>query len=699
MKQLKSFIFFYIVFLIQQTDLHSQESYCKNLGFELGNFTNWVGYTWVYSTDEPDINTSKVMGIVGRRHTIMTDTNEYDINTGNELRKIPPGYKFSARIGDAITNSDYSPRCWEQCLRYTMTIDSNNALLVMKFALVLQYASNHSKITEPRFRLTLYDKNGVTIPDCANYDVYSSNEDIKGFHTYIPSDGQDTVPVQWRDWTTVGANLLKYIGQTITIEFMSADCTKHFHYGYAYFVAECHPLCITVNYCADDSIASLVAPEGFETYSWTNSSGTTIDTLRTIYLINAIEGATYSCRMTSATGCTVNLQSIIARYIPKVDFNSYMIDCNSNTVQLNNFSLSTHGSLSYLWDFGDGNISTEKNPRYTFITSGRHQVTLNLRNPPSNCIDKLTKEVESFSPPLVGINGDSTYCPGLSVFIKAYGAYDYTWNNGLKTDSIEITAPGGMYWLIGRSSTGCVSDTNFEFVSEEPDWEFLAEGDTIVCEGDSIELKISGALNYFWNTGDTTNSIIVATTGKYTGIGANKRGCEKSKTFNVLESPLPLTDFFVTPAQLDSKNNQIISEIPTESDVKYIWNMDDGSTETGSTVHHTYNITNSVLAYTIKLTAINKFSCVDSAFTIIDIVPFVPNVFSPNGDGINDIFMPDIDLHIFDRGGLLLYQGTSGWDGTYNGKSANPDTYFYLITYSDRNQQEHNKKGYITLVR
>ncbi len=694
MKENKSFLLCCLFAIFIQIPVHAQNSYCTNLGFELGNFTNWVGYTWLYSTDEPQINTSPAPGFVSRRHSIISDNTAYDENTGYLLKKIPPGYEYSCRLGDEIISSDQSPRCWQQSLRYTMTIDSNNVLLIMKFALVLEYADDHSEITEPRFRLTLYDQN----------DVFASNSNIKGFHTYTPEPDpndqhHEVDPVQWRDWTTVGANLMKYIGQTVTVEFMSTDCTKHYHYGYAYFVAACHPLCITIKYCAGDSIASLIAPEGFEQYSWTNSSGTIIDTMQTLDVTNPVEGETFSCKMTSATGCTVTLQSTIAKYIPKADFSSYMIDCNSNTVQLTNSSTSTHGSLLYSWDFGDGNTSFVKNPRYTFSTSGRHNVGLLLTNPPSTCVNFLTKEVESFSPPLVGIEGDSTYCAGLTYYIKAYGAYDYTWSNGSKVDSIEVGAPGGTYKLIGRSSNMVCSDTNYITVTEEPDWEFLAEGDTILCEGDSITISVSGAVTYYWNTGDTLNSIIIGTSGKYTGTGSNKRGCEKSKTFNVVEYPLPNVDFTTSPSTIDSKHNMLSCSMQAEPDVTYAWDMGDGATETGSTTEHEYNISNSTPDYLISLTATDKVGCENTASGYIDVIPFVPNVFSPNGDGINDVFMPDVDTEVFDRNGLSIYKGLGGWDGKYKGQIVDPDTYFYTVYYTDRNELKHTKKGYITVVK
>jgi gliding motility-associated-like protein len=675
----------------------AQESNCENLNFELGNFTNWVGYTWRYSTMVPSINTSKVKGIVSRKQTIISDTTAYDANTGYALKKIPSGYLYSARLGDAIVTGDENPRCWNQSLDYTMTIDSSNALIVIKFALVLQYASDHNATNEPRFRFTLFDQNGDTIPDCSNYDVYSSNKNVAGFKTYTPLGSED--PVKWRDWTTVGADLSKYIGQTITIELMASDCNQRYHYGYAYVVAECHPLYITVNYCAGDSTACLTAPVGFENYNWKDSTGAIVDTSQILNLSDPQEGAVYNCVMTSATGCTVSLQSTIAKYVLNADFSSYMIDCFSNIVQMVNLSTTTHGTISSSWDFGDGILITTTSPRYTFATSGMHTVTLVLANPPSTCVDTLTRDVESFSPPLVGINGDSTYCPGLSVTLNAYGAYEYTWSSGSTADSIEVSAPGGDYWLVGHSSTGCISDTIRRSITEDPDWSFLSSSDTTFCYGDSLTLSASGAVDYYWNTGDTVNAIIVTYSGTYLVTGANARGCEKSVTFHVIKYPLPLADFDVSSHHVDSKHNQIACGIPATDSVQYLWNMGDGSSETGSSVQHAYQISDTILSYTVALTATSLNGCAESSCQIIDVTPFIPNAFTPDEDGINDLFMSGIRLKIFDRNGLMLYEGTDGWNGRYNGQSVNPDTYFYLVSYDDSKGKLHEKKGFITLIR
>jgi len=698
MKICKSILLFFLVSFLNCIPLHGQNT-GKNLDFRLGNFTNWVGYTWRYSNEHPTWTTSPVPGNVSRRQTIMSDTGEYDKNTGYALRKIPKGYKYSARLGDEIINSDpVNSRCWNQSLRYTMKIDSSNSLLILRFALVLQYIASHREIDEPRFKLTLYDSQGNIIPDCSNYDVYATSRYVKGFKMYTPPGS--SIPVMWRDWTTVGVNLMKFFGQTITVEFMSADCAETYHYGYAYFIAECQPLYIKVKYCSSDTEANLIAPIGFERYRWTNSSGTLLDTLQKLKVAVPEQNSTYNCTMTSATGCVVSLHSTVLKYIPHADFSSLMLDCNSNTVQFLNNSTTNHGALQYNWYFENENMSVLREPAYTFSTSGMHRVTLILLNPPSACYDTLTKDIESFSPPLVGITGDSTYCPGLSTWIKAYGAFDYTWSSGSKADSIEVDDPGGTFWLLGRSSTGCVSDTIYKPVFEDPWWDLVRLGDTSICGSGTVNLSASGAEKYLWDNGSTNDTISVSAPGIYTVIANNPRGCEKSITFTVSAYPLPATEFSFLPDVLDRKNYFLDFIIPSQTDVMYSWMMGDGSSYgPGSTIHHDYNLSNDSLFYLITLVATDAHNCTDTSIKYVDVIPFIPNVFTPDGDGINDVFMPDFDLEIVDRNGMKIYKGNSGWDGRKNDKPADPDTYFYLINYKNSNEKNITRKGYLTLVR
>lgn len=695
----KLFIIVVASIILTNSSAFAQEKGCENLNFSLGDFTNWVGQTWRYSTDVTSINTinSKSTGIVNRRQTIMTDTTAYDANTGYKLKKIPSGYKYSARLGDQINSStDSNPRCWEQSLRYTLDVDSSNALLIIKFACVLQYASDHTALMEPRFKFTLYDQNGNQITDCSNYDVYSSSTMVSGFQTYNSSSYND--PIKWRDWTTVGADLLPYIGQSITLEFMSADCTGRYHFGYAYFVAECQSMNITVNFCETDAEASLIAPDGFETYTWKDSEGNVVGNSQTLTLPDPVEGSVYNCELTSATGCTVTLSSTLKRYNPVAKFTSDF-DCTTNTVQFNNESTCTNGTIQYEWDFGDGATSTESDPKHTYNTFGPKTVTLLVKNPPSTCVDTLSEVIYTFERQKVGVAGDTSMCPCEKTIIYGKEAYSYLWSTGATTDSIEVSTPG-TYWVIGYSQDkSCSSEPDSVVIKQSPVWDFSVDGNPYFCFGGQTKLNGNGAKSYYWSTGQLADSITINQAGTYTVIGTNEYGCQITKTIQVNQIALPKTDFSLSSQTINVKNSTITASIPQEDNVTYTWNMGDGTTLTGNPVTHTYTVDNSTSKYYVTLTAVNNYDCQNDSAQKVAIVLFIPNVFTPNGDGKNDLFMANVDLAIYDRNGLLLYKGTDGWDGTYNGKKADNDTYFYYLKYIDLEGNERQNKGFIMLKR
>jgi gliding motility-associated-like protein len=264
---------------------------------------------------------------------------------------------------------------------------------------------------------------------------------------------------------------------------------------------------------------------------------------------------------------------------------------------------------------------------------------------------------------------------------------------------IEIADPGGTFWLIGRSGTGCISDTIFKTLTVEPDWEFLTHADTTICGKRSVILSASGADSYLWNNGTTNDSVTVSSPGKYILRGANRRGCMKSAIFNVMQYRLPAVDFSVLPDALDSRHNKLTCIISAEPGVQYAWNMGDGSSETGPGVQHEYSISKNSQQYKVTLNATTEYGCTDTSFIIVDVFPFIPNVFTPDGDGINEVFMEGFELEIVDRNGLKIYNGNAGWDGRYNGELADPDTYFYLIFFNDNKQIIQSRKGYVTLVR
>ena len=689
---------------------YADSSYCDNLNFSHGNFDNWVGQTWTYSSLGGIYTTSPIAtGIITGRQTIISDTSAYDINTGYQLKKIPPGYSYSAQLGSTAIHS------LDESLAYTLTVDSMNALFIWKFAVVLQ-DPNHIPIQQPFFKISLEDAHGNPISSCSEYEV-SAAGNIPNFQTYVApqsvvntwNEGNSAVDtIVWRNWTAVGANLLPYYGQQVTIKFTAADCTPGGHFGYGYFVAECHSLQITVDYCNSDTVATLTAPDGFSSYVWTTPDNKSISG-QTLSIPNPSQGAQYQCTFTSVMKCDVTLSCTIAKYKPIAAFNSYMVDCNSNTVGFNNLSTTTKGALAYSWDFGDGTSSTATTPQHTYLTSGKHKVTLAVSNPPSSCTSILTDTIESFSPPLVGLSSpNDTICQRSNTgILNAHGAWYYQWStnptNLQDTTSAQTRLPVGTYWVIGRTKYGgCSSDTIYQTLYSEKDWQCTITGDTLFCQGDSTTLTATGAASYLWNTNLTNKSINVKEGGTYSVVGTDTRGCQRSASLKTEEVPLPSVNLSLSSTNINNKYNQVTYSIPQQPDVNYLWSFGDGTTSTLSSGIHDYIITGESAIDTTSLTATDQYGCTNKSSKIVEEEPFVPNVFTPNGDGHNDYFMPDYEMQLFDRNGILLYTGTinsKGWDGTYNGKKMDPDTYFYILHYVDAMHQLQTKKGYVVLVR
>lgn len=722
-----------------------------NLGFERGSFKGWTGYTWIYNSNTVTSTAQDVIYTANgdttgnatvnspdyhRRQVIISDTTAYDVNTGNKLKKVPTGYKYSARLGDEMKTSDPNPRGWEESLQYKLKVDSTNALLILKFACVLEYAADHTTTVEPRFKLTLYDSSGTAFSTCTDYDVYASSGTVKGFQTYNASSNKafDSGIINWRDWTTVGADLSAYKGQTITIEFMAADCKQRHHFGYAYFVASYQPMKISTDFCGTSDTAKLTAPTGFESYKWREMStqkivntDTTLSTLA-VPMMNK-DSVIYHCIMRSATGCVDSLSTTILKYKPTASFTSKMIGtCTADSVQFTNLSTTNRGTLTYLWNYGDGTTDTvsAKTHLHHYTTSGHHQVTLTAYNPPSTCSIDTVKDVESIDVDLVTLKTEKdSICIGSSTGeLIASGAWSYKWSldstaTTLDTLSIKSGLPVGTYWVIGYNSTyNCYSKKHSVHISEESDWQAAIKGTNWFCTGDSTKLTASGwfsdagnnagsaksPLTYLWSNGATTDTIAISKAGTYSVTATDLWGCSRSASDTLRAIALPLVAFTASPTTINPKHNTVDCSIPQESNVVYTWNFGDKTASVaGNPVSHVYNQSLPTGIYTIMLKDSDIIhNCINSATTDILMEPFIPNVFTPNDDGYNDYFMPYYEMNIYDRDGILLYSGTKesvGWNGMFKGQRVDPDTYFYILHYTDYNNRPKTKKGYVTLTR
>lgn len=378
MRQLLLFVLFIT------SSVFAQQSSCPNSDFESGTFNGWQGGIGNCCP----INISNT-SIVNGRHTIMTGTGT-DPNTCGNVTVVAPGGVYSARLGNDNTDSE------SEKLTYVINVTPSNALFIYKYAVVLE-DPGHLPAEQPRFQISVLNSAGNLIdPVCGEYTVVSGSN-IPGFQTCNGT-------IRYKDWTTVGLNLTAYIGQTITIEFATGDCSLGAHFGYAYVDAYCSPLQISSTYCTGSFAAVLTAPIGF-TYLW-NTGATT----QSINVNNPNAGLTYTCQLTSVTGCTVNISTVLTLFDPVADF-SITNTCYDNAIFANTTQLPFGTILdTFHWDFGDGTTSNIENPTHTYTAPGNYNVTFTISNT-LGCSNTTTYPVTVYSAPTANVSySSSAYC-------------------------------------------------------------------------------------------------------------------------------------------------------------------------------------------------------------------------------------------------------------------------------------------------
>ena len=197
----------------------------------------------------------------------------------------------------------------------------------------------------------------------------------------------------YSDWRTVGVDLSPYIGQTVRIKFETWDCGLGGHFGYAYLTAKCGEMKIEANACIPGNPVTLTAPEGFS-YKWLPSGETT----QSITISNAKLGDSVTVEMTSVTGCKKNLKRAVFSY-PTADFVMDAKTCIDIPTQFTDMTGSP--SNTWNWNFGDGTISTDRNPIHTYKKEGTYMVTLFVKTE-SGCEDSVSKSI--YVCPNSGIN-------------------------------------------------------------------------------------------------------------------------------------------------------------------------------------------------------------------------------------------------------------------------------------------------------
>ncbi len=295
------------------------------------------------------------------------------------------------------------------------------------------------------------------------------------------------------------------------------------------------------------------------------------------------------------------------------------------------------------------------------------------------------------------------------------GAYTYSWTptGGNGSSATGLTA--GTYTVTITDSSGC-SNTQTILINQPSAIVVTGTGGTI-CPGECINITANasggtGNISYTWNPGNLSGSTVnvcPTSTTNYTVTATDANGCTKTAVATVTVNPKPTAAFNANPSSGQIPLNVTFTNT-SSGGTSYTWTFGDGSGSSSQNTNHTYVSSGS---YTVKLVVTNSNGCKDSIMVTIiaeDLSTLiVPNVFSPNGDGYNDLFtintkgMKDLYVEIYDRWGLKMGSFSDlngGWDGkAASGKDAPEGTYYYVLKAHGNDSKEYDLHGYLMLLR
>jgi CHU_C Type IX secretion signal domain len=255
------FLMMLIASMVMPSRLSAQSS-LENIEFEKGNFQNWKIYAGSIAIENNQnvVTMNEVSKPISGRHTIISNKNLVDQYGGFHL--IPPaGGNYSVKLGNNATGAQIDGISYV----VSVPIDQPMFTLTYQYAVVLE-DPDHEPFEQPRFVARVKDVEKNEYIPCASFEFVATSS-LPGF-----KKSADYENVIYKDWSPVTINLSGYQGKKLLIEFISTDCSRGQHFGYAYVnIKNVYGDLITGNtYCSNADAVNLSGPSGYQTYNWYN---------------------------------------------------------------------------------------------------------------------------------------------------------------------------------------------------------------------------------------------------------------------------------------------------------------------------------------------------------------------------------------------------------------------------------------------
>lgn len=408
--------------------------------------------------------------------------------------------------------------------------------------------------------------------------------------------------------------------------------------------------------------------------------------------ITVSEAGTYTVTVTTVDGCTADFQAEVAVHPhPVISLGEDTLLCAGDQLQLD----AGNPGATYVWSTGATSQTISVNTAGTYTVTAafgaceaQDAITVSIGDAPA---DELQ---------------DVSACEGDLVTLDAgNNGATYMWNNGATSRSI-LVATSGTYTVEITLPNGCTS--SFDALVEMLTYPAVELGnDTALCEGRSIVLDAGdGPGTYQWTTGSTSSTLNVNSAGTY-GVVVSNGPCISSDAVTITLSP--------SPARMAAR--QLFACLEEEPRYVVLDAGNPGSQYDWSTGESSQAILASAYGwYFVQVT--NSFDCaLRDSVVVNEYCPssiYLPNTFTPNGDGINDEFLAvgkniaSLHMVVFDRWGGVLFESNDpsiGWDGTFKGEPVKNDMYIWKIRYrfledeDGRMGMEQERMGHIQVLR
>jgi gliding motility-associated-like protein len=399
--------------------------------------------------------------------------------------------------------------------------------------------------------------------------------------------------------------------------------------------------------------------------------------------------------------------------------------CKGDTVYFTNTS-SPASDLSYIWHFGDGGSDVGVNPAHIYTNPGTYPVELYITN--TKCYDSITHFItlNNLIHPGFFTNPDSFVCQDTLVYFTNTSTgtqLSYQWLFGDGTRD-TVTNPVHAYLHSGYDTITFIvtnyvpcSDTLYKTLAVDSiSTVSVTASDTTICQGAVISFKGNyaqmGSIGTSWNVGNRTFMNVNPMTYSFDSTGVY------TVTFHAYFRACPDTSasrsvtIFANPAISLGPDTSLC---PGSAGVLLMDAINSGNT--GATWHWSTGQTTPEIivgapgVYFCHI-AINGCEGADTVVVKNDCYLDIPNIFTPNGDGLNDYFFPrqvlskgltTFSMSIYNRWGNLLFQTSAtdgrGWDGMYNNIPQPEGVYIYVIDVTFKDGEQEHRQGNITLIR